>query len=315
MSAKKTIQINPNFFKLSGKGKTRRKKEKKEKRKDLRISIKPNNIKKKLMAKIKEHQSQNVQDNNATLTVKKDEEAQEKFTKDFNKQIDYLEKIIGNKKEKERKKKRRKRTRKSPDITSSVSNTISNTISNTVSNTISNTDPPYGCLKNGKKPTYSQYKKTLKVRERVAFPIELGEFPKEPVILPKKETIRENRLEKLKKRMATPKKDKSIQRLVSVKKTIKIYKLGKNIKNAMVGVLVKSGKTRKRIRKEQDILRKKCLSEIKNYLRKHNLIKIGSSAPESVLRKIYEDSFLAGNVYNKNPDNLLHNYLNNEDFN
>jgi len=153
------------------------------------------------------------------------------------------------------------------------------------------------------------------VRERVAFPIELGEFPKEPVILPKKETIRENRLEKLKKRMATPKKDKSIQRLVSVKKTIKIYKLGKNIKNAMVGVLVKSGKTRKRIRKEQDILRKKCLSEIKNYLRKHNLIKIGSSAPESVLRKIYEDSFLAGNVYNKNPDNLLHNYLNNEDFN
>ena len=63
----------------------------------------------------------------------------------------------------------------------------------------------------------------------------------------------------------------------------------------------------------QEVLRKKCLSEIKEYLRKHNLIKIGSSAPEAVLRQIYENSFLAGNIYNKNPDNLLHNYLNNED--
>ena len=58
MSAKKTIQINPDFFKMSGKGKTKRKRDKKEKRKDLRLSIKPNDIKKKLMARIKEHQKQ-----------------------------------------------------------------------------------------------------------------------------------------------------------------------------------------------------------------------------------------------------------------
>jgi hypothetical protein len=81
MSARKTIQINPDFFKLSGKGKTRRKKEKKEKRKDLRMSIKPNNIKKKLMAKIKEHQKQKADENVAILSLKKDEEAQEKLLK------------------------------------------------------------------------------------------------------------------------------------------------------------------------------------------------------------------------------------------
>ena len=34
------------------------------------------------------------------------------------------------------------------------------------------TAPPYGCLKNGTKPTYSQYKKTLKVREKISFPQE-----------------------------------------------------------------------------------------------------------------------------------------------
>ena len=61
---------------------------------------------------------------------------------------------------------------------------------------------------------------------------------------------------------------------------------------------------------EQNVLLK-----LKQYLRKHNLIKIGSSAPEDILRKIYEDSFLAGNIYNKNPQNLLHNYLNDGDDN
>jgi hypothetical protein len=308
MSARKTIQINPDFLKLSGKGKTRRKKEKKEKRKDLRMSIKPNNIKKKLMAKIKEHQKQKADENVAILSLKKDEEAQEKFTKDFNKQIDYLEKIIGNKKEKERKKKKRKRTRKRPDTVDSNTSEIKTPISTSSINIPA--APPYGCLKNGTKPTYSQYKKTLKVREKISFTDEKIV----PNLVPKENT-REDKLNKLKKRLATPKKAKPIQRLVSVKKTIKIYKLGKNKKDGNIGVLVKSGKTRRLIRKEHEVLRKKCVSEIKSYLRKHNLIKIGSSAPESVLRQIYEDSFLAGNIYNKNPDNLLHNYLNDETFN
>ena len=300
MSAKKTIQINPDFFKMSGKGKTKRKRDKKEKRKDLRLSIKPNDIKKKLMARIKEHQKQKLDSDKNITTMEKEKKDQEKFTKDFNSQIDYLEKIIGSKKEKEKKRKHRKRTRKhkeNPPI--GVSAPIVSA-------------PPYGCLKNGTKPTYSQYKKTLKVREKIELPKKESESKNliKPAL-----TSRQDKLAKLKERLATPKKPPPIKKLVSVKKTIKIYKLGKNKKKANVGVLVKSGKTRKLIKKEQDVLRKKCLSEIKDYLRKHNLIKIGSAAPESVLRKIYEDSFLAGNIYNKNPDNLLHNYLNNEDFN
>ena len=86
--------------------------------------------------------------------------------------------------------------------------------------------------------------------------------------------------------------------------------MGKNKKLGVVGVLIKSGKTRKLITTEQDTLRSRCLSEVKQYLRKHNLIKAGTTAPEDILRKLYEDSFLAGNIFNKNPENLLHNYLN-----
>ena len=147
-------------------------------------------------------------------------------------------------------------------------------------------------------------------------PINVSE-PK-PKVLIEENTIqpslvsREDKLARLKARLAMPKKKNNKDMLIKVKKTIKNYKLGKNEKNRVIGVLVKSGKTRKLIKNEQNILRKKCLSEIKQYLRKLNLIKTGSSAPESVLRKLYEDSFLSGNVYNKNTANLLHNYLNNE---
>ena len=65
--------------------------------------------------------------------------------------------------------------------------------------------------------------------------------------------------------------------------------------------------------RENKILKETCLSDVKKYLRKHNLIKMVSSAPEDVLRNMYEDSYLSGKVFNKNPENLLHNYLNDED--
>ena len=91
-------------------------------------------------------------------------------------------------------------------------------------------------------------------------------------------------------------------------KTLKIFSLGK--KNNKVGVLIKSGKTRKRIKDEVNLLKKKSITEIKKYLRKHNLIKSGSVAPDNILRQLFEDSYLAGDIYNKNSDNLLHNYIN-----
>ena len=89
----------------------------------------------------------------------------------------------------------------------------------------------------------------------------------------------------------------------------KKYTLGKN-KNK-VGVLIKSRKKRKTLRKETIILKKRPITEVKQYLFNHNLIKKGSTAPEKVMRNIYESAFLTGDVFNKNPENLIHNYLNN----
>ena len=141
--------------------------------------------------------------------------------------------------------------------------------------------PPYGCLKNGTKPTYSQYMKTLKKTNTSKKPT-LVLPPKPP---PTTEVLeRKEKLNKLKEAMALPKKETILQ-TINRKRTIKIFKLGK--KGNKVGVLVKSGKTRKKIREEHKILHSKCILEVKRYLRKHNLIKAGTAAPENILRKWY----------------------------
>ena len=179
------------------------------------------------------------------------------------------------------------------------------------------TEQPYGCLKGGSKPTYSQYMKTLKRREKrkPSFTLPAKTAPMMPTqdILDRKEKLRQLResmvVPQQQRQQQQQQQQQNILKMINKKRTIKIFKLGK--KNRKVGVLVKSGKTRKRIKNEHKILHSKCLLEVKRYLRKHNLIKAGTNAPENILRKIYEDSFLAGDVYNKNVENLLHNYIQN----
>lgn len=89
-------------------------------------------------------------------------------------------------------------------------------------------------------------------------------------------------------------------------KTLK-YKLGK--RNNKIGILVKNNKTLKRIKEDSTNLKKKSILEVKQYLRKHNLIKVGCDAPNDVLRKMYESAMLSGEINNINSENLLHNFL------
>ena len=85
--------------------------------------------------------------------------------------------------------------------------------------------------------------------------------------------------------------------------------MGKNIKKGVVSVLIKNRTMRKKIRAENLKLHTKSDTVVRRYLLKHNLMKIGSSAPDDIRRTTYENSYLTGDVINKNADVLLHNYI------
>lgn len=98
-----------------------------------------------------------------------------------------------------------------------------------------------------------------------------------------------------------------------VHKTIKRrYTVGRNLKTNTVGVLIKDNYTRKMVMNAHKDMKKKTIHELKKELRGHNLIKAGCSAPNDVLRTIYEHSKLAGDIVNTNADMLMHNFVNGE---
>lgn len=131
---------------------------------------------------------------------------------------------------------------------------------------------PYGNLKNGTKPTYRMYQQDIqKPNDIIPPPID------EPIVLEEKE----------------------------VKKT---FKLGKNPKTRTISILIKNNKSRKKVEDKKTEHKKTAVSTIKNYLKKKNLIKYGSTAPSKLLREMYETSELCGGISNENKDILIHNF-------
>jgi hypothetical protein len=204
---------------------------------------------------------------------------------------------------------------------------------------------PYGCLKNGVKPNYKDWNKTQKnmivtdpklsvvidsniVSERESRLNQLKSKIKEKQIVNNSNSTEEINFKETTETgirqignnnpvtNETPNTNNVInnngveQHTQFLKRTIrKKYTLGKTKNNRTVGVLIKDRNTRKQVLTAQRELKKKSVNDIKTYLKDHNLIKVGSNAPNDVLRKMYEASMLAGEITNSNSDTLLHNLL------
>ncbi len=72
----------------------------------------------------------------------------------------------------------------------------------------------------------------------------------------------------------------------------------------------REGFGRKNVIDVQHELKKTSMTDVRKYLRQHGIIKIGSTAPNEMLRKTFETAMLAGEITNVNKDTLLHNFMN-----
>ena len=380
--SKKTIDINPDLFNIGGK--TRKKREKKEKLTNVPL-ISPNVLKNKLLKRIKEHknrETEGLENNKKKLPAttggasvnnssKPNLVNLEEYTDEFNDSINYLQTLSKQNKENEQKavneaNKQRLKTELERKTVKNYQSLLSGGETNlphvnielpkeleefsvpiiiqpqdtpviltrpyNIDNTV-----PYGCLKNGVKPSYKDWNRTQKNM--------IVTDPKLSLIVDPNVSERENRLNKLKSKIkekynvttppleiVTPQIENTnvvtannvvaananASEMLSggepnkqfLKRTIrKKYTLGKTKNNRTVGVLIKDRNTRKQVLSAQRELKKKSVNDIKSYLKDHNIIKIGSNAPNDVLRKMYEASMLAGEITNSNSDTLLHNLL------
>jgi hypothetical protein len=92
-------------------------------------------------------------------------------------------------------------------------------------------------------------------------------------------------------------------------KTVKQYAaFGKT--EDIVRVLIKDKDTHAKIARDKKRIDKHSMSDIRTYLKTRRLYKIGSTAPDEVLREIYKNAYLTGNVENNNTETLVHNFLN-----
>jgi len=88
------------------------------------------------------------------------------------------------------------------------------------------------------------------------------------------------------------------------------YKVGKSKVLPRVSVLVSNKTLRNRVSTQSQLLKQVPIQDVKKYLMKRGLIKVGSTAPQDVLRKMYESSvMICGEIQNHNPDNLLYNFI------
>lgn len=106
-------------------------------------------------------------------------------------------------------------------------------------------------------------------------------------------------------------KNKNIPKINRITRKFK-YNIGKLKNKNQVGIIIKNRYTLKQIKDDISSKINKPIQDIKNELRKLNLIKLGTEAPNDVLRQIYENAILCGDIKNTNYSNFIHNYDNDE---
>jgi len=184
-------------------------------------------------------------------------------------------------------------------------------------------EPPHGCLKQGKKPTFREWAtKMLKKPVDTIKEIFGGGSGDGTNMYPTEDADNENAAgggggggdgggDKKLNDNNTILPENTTGMRVKIRKTLKKkFRVGKH--DNVVGVLLKNKEAQRHIQKQHLTLKQKSIGDIKKHLYEKNLLKIGSNAPPDVLRRLYEDSILTGDVKNTSSTVLLHNFFSND---
>jgi hypothetical protein len=279
MNTERTISINPQFLNISKKKMKMIKPQLNENINTNEVKLNTNNIRQLLLDRLRQHKKKKTQKFPIQLN-----------TMDEQINLETIEHHIPLSKF--------NTPKEGVIICSNNFDSISNKIQEISQPTIqsnSQVEKPYGNLKNGIKPTFKSWtNKDSNVSESISnihTPQNIFEN-----IISKSQDNFENII---------PEPLSSIIEKKEIKKT---FNIGKNKKENAISILIKNNCSRKKIESDKLALKKTSLSTLKNFLKKQNLIKFGSTAPNQLLREIYENTKLCGDIINENPQNILHNF-------
>jgi hypothetical protein len=330
--SKRVIKVNPDLFKIPDN--TRRRSPKPPKNKEIKVKSnheKNKSIKKKLLSFIRNKQ-QNLLNERKKPEMYENTSSQ-KFHDEFQESLDYLSQLVED-------------DEKKPSVPhgpishasvphgpishasvphgpiSHASVPRNSTIKNYHSYENVNIDfpenlqpiqimqsPKYGCLKNGNLPTFRNWRnQTQKVYPSIQNPIiqSYASVPHAPISQAQISTMKQT--EHLIDTIKTEKQYKKPKYLKKIKR--RRFTIGRSKTHPKIAVLVSNKTMRKQVDTKKALLQQTPIQEVKKFLIKNGFIKVGSVAPNSMLRKMYESvSMICGNVTNHNSRNLLYNYF------
>lgn len=349
MSDKKVLTINPELFTFTN-NKTKKTKSTEPTQDKIRIKNQVNRKqdtlrKQSLLKMIRRQQEErykrlfeNNNDKSSTSThtpTNTHTNDSNTFNREFDDAREYLDKLT------------KKNEMNVPKNTSSSAYPKTNISSSSISQHLPNTNthnttvklnPTYGCLKGGKLPTYRNYMNTthvnrpkIHVGESVALDSNVPGMqlrnvnPTQPASVQNKPdtylSMMENKthdgMKKMNeitlhqdffKKMRTGGKPKKMKRKKTLRRT---YKIGRSSVAPTVSVLVSNKTLRNRITTKGQLLKQTPIQDVRKYLIKQGIIRVGSTTPNDILRKMYESlALVCGEIKNHNPDTLLYNYIN-----
>ena len=342
----KSVKYNEDLFKIPS-GTQKRKKAGKPPIKIKPVTNKT--IKNKILDEIRKNQERHYKSLVDEAPIDKSKSLSNKglFDNDFQKSVEFLQTFADKHKEETKLNRTIKRSHMAvePIITHHAvggNNTFSEIYTSPMQKV---STPSYGCLKNGNLPTYRNLcNRTLKnqvgessmnvVSPAVSSSSAFSSSPAVTTLPPITGTLAHNGssgvveqpqqksiaeriksptelllIEKVKQK-AESTKPKPINK--KIKKIMRrTYRTGKDQFRPRVSVLLPNKTIRRNVTTKSYLLKQTPIEEIRKTLLKQGFIKVGSSAPNDVLRKMYESvQMIGGEINNHNPDNLLYNFFN-----